>query len=86
MSELYAASLVDIRDRLASGQVRAEEVTRACLDRIEATEPAIHALLAEVPHLNELNIGHSIICESVYCGLEEAVRKMLGEMASYQLG
>ena len=46
----------------------------------------IHALLAEVPHLNELNIGHSIICESVYCGLEEAVRKMLGEMASYQLG
>ncbi len=49
MSELYAASLVDIRDRLASGQVRAEEVTRACLDRIEATEPAIHALLAVRP-------------------------------------
>ena len=49
MSELYAASLVDIRDRLARKEIRAEDVTRACLERIEATEPAIHALLAVRP-------------------------------------
>lgn len=46
----------------------------------------IRPLLAEVPHLNELNIGHSIVCESVYYGLEAAVKKMLERMATYQLG
>ena len=43
-------------------------------------------LLAEVPHLNELNIGHSIICESVYYGLEAAVMKMLAAMSTYRKG
>lgn len=46
----------------------------------------IKPLLAEVPYLNELNIGHSIICESVYCGLEPAVMKMLALMSSYKKG
>ncbi len=46
MSALYAASLLEIRDRLARGEVRAEDVTRACIERIHTTEPAIHALLA----------------------------------------
>ena len=43
-------------------------------------------LLAEVPFLNELNIGHSIICESVYYGLEAAVMKMLAAMSTYRKG
>ncbi len=42
---MHTASLIDIRDRLAKGEVSAESVTRACLDRIQATEPALHALL-----------------------------------------
>ena len=46
----------------------------------------IKPLLAEVPYLNELNIGHSIICESVYSGLEAAVMKMLALMSSYKKG
>lgn len=29
-----------------------------------------------LPHMRELNIGHSIVCHSVFMGLEEAVRKM----------
>jgi pyridoxine 5-phosphate synthase len=33
-----------------------------------------------VPHLVELNIGHSIISRSVFVGLERAVREMLGIM------
>ncbi|MBO4312597.1 MAG: Asp-tRNA(Asn)/Glu-tRNA(Gln) amidotransferase subunit GatA [Desulfovibrionaceae bacterium] len=46
MSDLHTASLLEIRSRLAAGEVRAEDVARACLERIKATEPSLHALLA----------------------------------------
>jgi pyridoxine 5-phosphate synthase len=36
-----------------------------------------------VPHLVELNIGHSIISRAVFTGLDRAVREMLALMASY---
>lgn len=32
--------------------------------------------IARLPHLYELNIGHSIVSESVFCGLKSATRKM----------
>jgi pyridoxine 5-phosphate synthase len=41
------------------------------------------ALLTVVPHLVELNIGHSIISRAVTVGLETAVREMLTLMADY---
>ena len=44
----------------------------------------IKLLLREVPHLNELNIGHSIICRAVFIGLENAVAEMLALMSNYQ--
>lgn len=34
------------------------------------------AEIAEVPHLHELNIGHSILCRSILFGIGEAVREM----------
>ena len=39
--------------------------------------------LAQVPHLVELNIGHSIVSRSVTVGLAMAVREMLVAMESY---
>lgn len=41
------------------------------------------ALLHQVPHLVELNIGHSIISRAVTVGLTEAVKEMLGAMKGY---
>jgi len=41
------------------------------------------ALLHQVPHLVELNIGHSIISRAVMVGMTEAVREMLGAMKGY---
>ena len=41
-------------------------------------------LLHCVPHLVELNIGHSIISRSVTVGIQTAVREMLGLMANYR--
>lgn len=37
----------------------------------------VSELLTAVPHLQELNIGHSIISRAVFVGLESAVREML---------
>jgi len=39
--------------------------------------------LYQVPHLVELNIGHSIVSRAVTVGMETAVRDMLGLMANY---
>ncbi len=33
-----------------------------------------------LPHLDTLNIGHSIVCHALFVGLERAVREMLGKM------
>jgi len=41
-------------------------------------------VLHRVPHLVELNIGHSIVSFAVFVGLEAAVKEMLRLMADYQ--
>ncbi len=38
------------------------------------------ALIRPVPHLVELNIGHSIVCRSLFVGLEQAVLEMVAAM------
>ena len=40
--------------------------------------------LSVVPHLTELNIGHTLICRAVFTGLTEAVREMKSAIAEYQ--
>jgi pyridoxine 5-phosphate synthase len=42
------------------------------------------ALVNEIPHLTELNIGHAIISHAVIVGLETAVREMLALMENYR--
>jgi len=41
------------------------------------------AVLFQVPHLVELNIGHSLVSRAVYVGMETAVKEMLAAMAPY---
>jgi pyridoxine 5-phosphate synthase len=36
-----------------------------------------------VPHLEELNIGHSIISRAIFVGLEKAVQEILQAMEGY---
>jgi pyridoxine 5-phosphate synthase len=40
--------------------------------------------LFPVPHLMELNIGHSLVSRAVFTGLENAVREMLALMQTYR--
>jgi len=42
--------------------------------------------ILKIPHLTELNIGHSIVSRSVLDGIEAAVREMLQLMAGYDGG
>ncbi len=39
-----------------------------------------------VPHLNELNIGHSIVSRAITVGLGQATGEMLEQMAGYDAG
>jgi pyridoxine 5-phosphate synthase len=41
------------------------------------------ARIHKIPHLTELNIGHSIVSRSVFVGFEAAVREMLAAMENY---
>lgn len=42
------------------------------------------AKILTVPHMEELNIGHSIVSRAVFTGLDAAVRDMLAAMADYK--
>jgi pyridoxine 5-phosphate synthase len=41
-------------------------------------------LLHQVPHLVELNIGHSIVSRAIAVGLDGAVKEMLQLMKNYR--
>jgi pyridoxine 5-phosphate synthase len=42
------------------------------------------ALINKIPHLTELNIGHSIVSRAMVVGIENAVKEMLASMADYK--
>lgn len=42
--------------------------------------------ILEMPRLNTLNIGHSIVAHALFVGLENAVRAMLDRLAAYRGG
>ena len=78
------------------GEERAAETTRlaAAAELAHSLGIEVHAGhgiqvgnladLAAVPHLSELNIGHTIICRAIFTGLTEAVREMKAAIAEYQ--
>src|SRR5213595_70178 len=42
------------------------------------------ALIHKIPHLTELNIGHSIVSRAIIVGIENAVKELLAVMADYK--
>ena len=65
--------------RLRLGCVRAKEVGLT----VNAGHGINYVNIAEVrtlPHLHELNIGHSIVSRALFTGVEEAVREMKARM------
>ena len=42
------------------------------------------SLIHHIPHLVELNIGHSIVARAIWVGIETAVSEMLALMQNYR--
>jgi pyridoxine 5-phosphate synthase len=42
------------------------------------------SLIHQIPHLTELNIGHSIVARAIWVGIESAVSEMLALMQKYR--
>jgi len=66
-------------DRLTLGAVRAHELRL----RVNAGHGINYVNIAEIrslPHLHELNIGHSIVSRALFSGIDEAVREMKARM------
>lgn len=95
--ELHTGTLCSAIDAARRSEARRElrrlvEAARRAYDRglrVNAGHGinlnSISAVL-EIPHLDTLNIGHSLVCRALFVGLEAAVREMLQRMAAYDGG
>ena len=81
--ELHTGTYADATEAEQADKLRRLE--RACIygNRLGLQINAGHGLhlgnvlaVTRLPHMNELNIGHSIIARSIFVGLAEAVREM----------
>ncbi len=78
-NEYYSESRVTELERLRIGCVRGQK----CGLVVNAGHGINYVNIAEVrtlPHLHELNIGHSIISRALFTGIEEAVVEMKARM------
>jgi pyridoxine 5-phosphate synthase len=86
----YAESFQEgrgIEEQIARLATSAERARAAGL-RVNAghglTVVNLPRMLAAVPHLEELNIGHSLVSRAVTTGLGESVRAFLAVMRGYR--
>ena len=82
-------------EHFADGRAREKELNRLITAATEAHRLGLlvnagHGLnyenlaaLHRVPHLVELNIGHSIVSRAIFTGIDRAVKDMLAVMAGY---
>lgn len=82
----FANTLGDERAAETSRLIEAAELAHSLGIEVHAghgIQIANLAELAAVPHLTELNIGHTLICRAIFTGLTEAVREMKAAIDGY---
>ena len=91
MVELHSGAFAN-----AQGKTQDEELTRLGIAAVHAHKAGLqvnagHGInyvnlekILRIPHLTELNIGHSIVSRAVVAGLENAVSEMLELMSGYE--
>jgi len=90
--ELHTGSFCDATDPEKAEQLLKKLIAGAqCAHALGLQVNAGHGInldniasILKIPHLDTLNIGHSIIARAVFQGLENAVREMLAAMSEYK--
>jgi pyridoxine 5-phosphate synthase len=91
MVELHTGKLANaFTEKIQKQEVENLQAAARCAYELQLQVNAGHginytniALVREIPHLTELNIGHSIVSRAMFVGLENAVREMLAAMEGY---
>lgn len=88
--EMHTGSFCNASGREAERELKRLKQGAVCAHRLGLRVNAGHGInldniarILEIPHLDVLNIGHSIISRAVMVGMKAAVREMLARMASY---
>jgi pyridoxine 5-phosphate synthase len=91
--ELHTGTFCDASGRVARRELDRLVAAAELAHRLGLQVNAGHGInlaniggILRIPHLDTLNIGHSIVCRSVMVGLRQAVREMLAAMRAYRGG
>lgn len=83
-TESYAKAYADAKETAVANFVTAAEVAHSCGLGINAGHDLsldnIAYFKARVPHLLEVSIGHALICESLYFGLDNVINMYLNKL------
>jgi len=92
MVELHTGALANA----FTEKVEQQELERLCVAALRASNFGLQvnaghginyrniSLIHRIPHLTELNIGHSIVARAMWVGVESAVSEMLALMQNYR--
>ena len=91
MVELHTGKLANaFTEKIQNAEIENLQAAARCAFELELQVNAGHGinytnieLVKKVPHLTELNIGHSIVSRAMFVGLDRAVREMLIAMEDY---
>ena len=91
--ELHTGSYCDATDPVKAEMLLKKLISGAqCAHSLGLQVNAGHGInldnisgILKIPHLDTLNIGHSIVARAIFQGLEKAVREMLAAMSEYGL-
>jgi pyridoxine 5-phosphate synthase len=91
--ELHTGTYCEARPAAARRHLRALCAAARQAHALGMTVNAGHGItltnvggILQIPHLDTLNIGHSIVCDAVFTGLGDAVRAMLAALRRYRGG
>ena len=83
-TEPYAAEYFDNREEAVASYVRAANVAKEVGLGLNAGHDLsldnLRFLKQQIPHLDEVSIGHALICDALYYGLENTIQMYLREL------
>ena len=92
MVELHTGKLANaFSEKIENQELQNLQAAAKCAFELKMQVNAGHginyiniALIHQISHLTELNIGHSIVARAISVGLESAVKEMLAAMQDYE--